>query len=359
MATTLTEGDNGEHLSAAAVNLYGAIARQEWATAGQLQVEHPTARNELAAWGLITYEAGRLVACDPDTALCRKLEAELDVARQRVARMASIPGLARDLSRDFQAAQLRVPGGSSIYMDDPAIVNARIQEIVGGARREILAAQPGGPRSRKLLDIAVARDSAALARGVELHTIYRDTVRDHVVTAEYARTMSARTSGRPAQYRTLHAEFERMIIVDRQAAFVSDYIVEGSPQHSAWLITDPAAVAVLARAFESAWRWAQPWMGELRPARGQDGTDTVTSADGVRTSPRQREIMRLMCSGVSQTSIAKKIGSSKRTLEADIATLKSLWGVTTLNELIFQYASSPDRLVDDGQAAAVDPQSAA
>jgi DNA-binding CsgD family transcriptional regulator len=303
---------------------------------------------ELDAWGLINTSEDRPVACDPGKALQRRLEEELEVARR-------LPGLARELYRDYKAAQLRIPGGSSVYLDDPVVVNARIQEIVAGARREILAAQPGGPRSAELLEVAIARDAAALDRGVELRTIYRDTVRDHAVTAEYARTMSARTTGRPAQYRTLFGEFERMIIVDREHAFVSDYIVPGSPPNAAWLITDPAAVAVLARAFESAWRWAQPWMGELRPSRGGSGLDTVSSADGVRTNPRQREIMRLLCSGVSQTSIAKKLGCAKRTLEADIAALKALWGVTTLNELIFHYASAPDRLVDDGAGASAVP----
>lgn len=342
----LTDGDNGECLSAAATRLYGAIARQEWESVDQLQAEHPDAWEQLTSWGLIDSSGGRPVACNPDTALQRKLEEELETARQRVARMSGLPSLARELSRDYTAAQLRAPGGSSVYMDDPAVVNARITEVVGGARREILAAQPGGPRSREVLGIAIARDSAALDRGVELRSIYRDTVRDHAVTAEYARTMSARTAGRPAQYRTLVGDFERMVIVDREAAFVSNYIVEG-PAHSAWLITDPAAVAVLARSFEAAWRWAQPWMGDLRPDRGHQVPDTVSSMDGVRTNARQREIMRLMCSGVSQTSIAKKIGCSKRTLEAEIAVVKGLWGVHTLNELIFQYALSPDRLVDD------------
>lgn len=348
MAIHLTEGDSGECLSAAATRLYGAIARQEWETVDQLQTQHPAAEEELTAWGLITSDAsGRPVACDPDKALQRKLEEELETARRRVDRMSRMPGLSRDLGRDFQAAQLRIPGGTSVYMDDPVIVNARLQEIVGDARREILAAQPGGPRSREILEVAVTRDAAALDRGVALRTIYRDTVRDHTVTGEYARTMSARTAGRPAQYRTLVGAFERMILVDRQYAIVSDHIVAGSPPHSAWLVTDPAVVAMLAGVYEVMWRRAQPWTGELRPARGRQARETVADADGVRTTVQQREVMRMLCSGVSQAVTARKIGVSKRKLEEQIAALKALWGVRTLNELIFQYALSPDRMVDD------------
>jgi hypothetical protein len=331
--------------------LYGAIARQEWNAADQLQAEHPAVLGELTDWGLVTVTGDRLVACDPDKALQHKLEQELDEARQRVARMSRMPALARQLGKDFEAAQLRAPGGSSVYMDDPAIVNARIQEIVGGARREILAAQPGGPRSREILETAVTRDAEALDRGVALRTIYRDTVRDHAVTAEYARTMSARTEGRPAQYRTLVGGFERMIVVDREAAFVSDHIVAGSPEHSAWLITDPAAVAVLAAVFEVNWRRAQLWTGELRPARGRAGEETF-APDGVRTTRQQREVMRMLCVGSSQTVTAKKLGWSQRKVEEQIAALKALWGVRTLNELIFHYALSPDRTVDDSVPAA-------
>ena len=354
MAINLTDGDDGGHLTAAAIQLYGAIARQDWETADQIQDQHPAARSELTEWGLVTLGGERPVACDPDKALQHKLEEELDEARQRVARMSRMPSLARELGKDFQAAQLRAPGGSSIYMDDPAVVNARIQEVVGGARREILAAQPGGPRSREVLEIAITRDTAALDRGVELRTIYRDTVRDHAVTGEYARTMSARTEGRPAQYRTLVGGFERMVIVDREAAFVSDHIVAGSPEHSAWLITDPAAVAVLSAVYEATWRRAQPWTGEVRPARGRPAPSTA-NPDGMRTTRQQREVMRMLCSGVSQTTTAKKLGWSQRKVEEQIAALKGLWGVRTLNELIYQYALSPDRLVDDSEQAAGEP----
>jgi hypothetical protein len=103
-------------------------------------------------------------------------------------------------------------------------------------------------------------------------------------------------------------------------------------------------VAVLAQGFETSWQWAQPWTGELR-TRG--GVDTVSSADGVRTDRQQRGIMRYLCAGESQAAMARKLGFSKRKLQEEIAVLKGLWGVSTQNELIYQYALSPDRLVDD------------
>jgi hypothetical protein len=335
-------------MSPAATRLYGAIARQQWELADTLQAEHPGARAELLAWGLISDEP-HPVARDPQQALRAKVTVELEEARRRIDLVASMPELSRDLIREYRQVQLRA-GGASVYLSDPAEVNARIQDVISDARREILAAQPGGPRQRELLDIAIARDTAALDRGVEIRTIYRDTVRDHALTAEYARTMSTRTTGKPARYATLVGDFERMVIVDREYAFISDHIVAGSPPHAAWLVKDPAVVAVLAKQFETSWQWAQPWTGELRT---RSGVDTVTSADGVRTDRQQRGIMRYLCKGHSQAATARKLGYSERKLQEEIAVLKSLWGVRTLNELIHQYTLSPDRTVDDSAPEAL------
>jgi hypothetical protein len=181
---------------------------------------------------------------------------------------------------------------------------------------------------------------------VSLRTIYRDTVRDHPITAEYARIMATRVTGQPAQYRTLPGKFERMIIVDREQAFISDHIT-GGPEHAAWHVTDRAVIAVLAEVFDNKWLHAEPWTGALRSRRGRLEVDTVSSADGVRTCRRQREILRLIAGGVSQPSIARRLGMSKRKLEQEVAALKGLWGASTLPELAYQWALCPDRHIDD------------
>lgn len=348
MATGYGEGDRDSgHLSAHASSLYTAIAHQNWQLVDTLQTEHPHARAELLDWNLIT-DAPQPVVRDPQPAFRAKVKREVAAVLRHAELLASLPDLSRELIREYRGVQLHATG-SSVYLAEQAEVNARLQDVIGGAQREILAAQPGGPRAREVLDLAVARDSAALDRGVQMRTIYRDTVRNHALTAEYARTMSARTTGRPAKYATLVGHFERMVIVDREHAFISDHIVAGSAPHSAWLVTDPAVVAVLAAIFEVNWRRAQPWTGELRTRGG--AVDTVTSAEGVRTDRRQRGIMRYLCAGESQAATARKLGVSKRKLEEEIAVLKGRWGVRTLNELIFQYALSPDRLVDDSAPA--------
>lgn len=352
MAIGFVDGGEVAALSEQAKKLYEAICSREWEIVDALLTTHPNTRQELVTWGFITDE-DRPIARDPQQALRTMVTRELEEARRRIDLVATMPDLSRDMIRAYRQVQLRA-GGSSVYLSDQEMVNRRLQDVIGDARREVLCAQPGGPRSRELLEIAVDRDSAALDRGVELRTIYRDTVRDHAVTAEYARTMSARTSGRPAQYRTLPDDFERMIIVDREQAFVSNHVVEGAPPHAAWLVTDSAVVAVLASMFDAKWRHAQPWYGELRTRGSKAAIDVVSGADGVRTNRQQRSIMRYLCDGESQEATARKLDMSKRKLQDEIAGIKALWGVTSLAALVFQYAQSPDRLVNDSDTAAAD-----
>ncbi|WP_157849374.1 hypothetical protein [Streptomyces violaceorubidus] len=351
MAITSAHG-SGRELSAEALRLFGACAIRDIEQVERITTAHPTAQTELLDWGLITLEdqpGGVPGVRDPKQAVQQRTAELFAEAEARVALLRQLPDIASQLSQHYEAVQLRVAGCASVYLDSGEAANARLQDVVGGAQREILAAQPGGPRDQALLDKAMPRDSAALDRGVVLRTVYRDTVRDHAPTAGYVQAMTNRGPGRSAQYRTLPGKFERMIIVDREAAVVPDYIVAESPPHAAWLITDPAAVAVLARAFEQTWMRAEPWVGDLR-TRG-DARDTVGSAAsamvGVRTTRRQREIMRNLCTPASHSTIARRFGVSDRKFADEVAALKALWGVSTMNELIYQWALSVDNKADD------------
>lgn len=343
-----------QHLSTDAICLYKALARGDREHAETILKRKPDASRELLAWDLIgedPYEAGRLVVRDPKAAMRRQMQEEFAAAAARVRKLMQIPELTDELETHFRAVQQR-SGASSEFLDDPAVVNSRITDVVAGTRREILASQPGGPRKKETLSLALERDMAALDRGVRMRTLYRDTVRDHPVTADYARAMSSRASGRRAEYRTVVASFVRMIIVDREQAFIPDLVVDGSHEHAAWHVTDRALVAVLAEVFEEKWRRASPWHGELRPRRGRLPVDTVTGAGGEATTARQREIMRCLVGGMTQAAVARRIGVSKRTLEEEIAGLKRLSGSSTLMQLAHWWAHCPDRNIDDTAASA-------
>ena len=340
MAIPFANGDQGL-LSDEHIRVFGLIA------AGETVPDTATpAVHDLVQLGFVVLEDGpgnRPVALHPGTVARRRMESMLREAADRVAQLSALPQMMDQLAGPYARGQWTASAGSE-YIDDAAVVNARLDDVVGAAAWEILAAQPGGPRTEVQLERSLARDTAALDRGVAKRTLYRATVRDTAVTARYARQMSTR-AGRQAEFRTLEGPFERCIIVDRKVAFISNYLVEGAPEHSAWLITDEAMVAYIAAEFEDRWRRADPWQGELR-GRAQQ-VDTIVGPGAVRTTRRQREIMRDMIDGRSQQATASRLGVSVRTVSDDITALKDLFDARSREQLAFKWASALDRLVDD------------
>ncbi len=340
MATPFAPGDHAL-LSSNAVRVFGLIAAGE-----TIPPDDQQAVEELTALGFVVAGGGpgnRPVALDPASVARRSMEAMLREAADRVAQLSALPKAADLLAAQYARSQWHAGGGSE-YIDDPDVVNARLDDVVGSAEREILAAQPGGPRTEAQLERSTARDMEALDRGVVKRTLYRATVRDTAVTARYARSMSSRP-GRGAEFRTLESPFERCIVVDRRVAFVSNHLVEGAPDHSAWQITDRAMVAYIAAEFEDRWRRADPWQGELRGR--QQTAELRVGAGMVRTTRRQREIMRDMVDVRSQQATASRLGVSVRTVSDDINALKDLFDARSREQLAFKWASSVDRLVDD------------
>jgi hypothetical protein len=337
-----------QFLSAEAVRVFGLITQGE-----TIPDDASDAVKELVELGFVVLDAehgNRPVALDPRTVAQRRLTDMLAENAARIAKMAELPAVTDQLAVLYEGARWGAGTGSE-YLDDPVVVNARLDDVVAAARWEILAAQPGGPRDEVQLNRSLARDSAALDRGVVKRTLYRDTVRDTAVTARYAREMSTR-SGRSAEFRTMVGPFERAIIVDRETAFISNHLVEDAPPHSAWQITDRAMVAYIAAEFGAKWRCADSWHGELR-ARGQHTAGDVDGPVGVRTTRRQREILRDIVHGRDLQATANRLGIARRTVGSEIAELKVRFGAESLPELTYKWALSPDRLVDDSAPEAL------
>lgn len=346
MATAIGSCDR-PLLSSNAVRVFGLIAAGMPVPDGDAD-----SVAELVAFGCVTLDSdhgNRPVALNPADAARRRAERDMREAIARIEAVRALPEATERLYAQYQRAQLRA-GGSAEYIDDPATVNARLDDVVGGAEWEILAGQPAGPRTELQLNRSLERDTAALERGVEKRTLYRATVRDNTVTAEYARAMANRGTGRAAEFRTMVEPFERIIIVDRRVAFFSDHLVAGGPEHAAWQVTDHAVIAYMVAEFEARWRRADPWHGEVR-GRGPV-VDTFTSVDGVRTTARQREIMRDMVAGKDQRATASRLGISVRTVSEEINALRDLFDAESREQLAFKWAFSPDRLVGASRAEA-------
>jgi DNA-binding CsgD family transcriptional regulator len=322
-------------LSPAAAGLYARMAAGEHPAPGDEET-----LDELVGWGLVSADPDRPdrpVVLDPRKVVRDQARAQISALARKAAELSKLPELSDELAAHYYRG--RGPQGAGCeYLDDPTVVNARIGAALAGARKEMLTAQPGGPRNRKLLDLAVERDAKALSRGVQVRTLYRDAVRADAVTREWATVMT----GMGVQFRTIGAPFLRCIVIDRQHAFIDDYVTDDGPAHAAWYVKDPGMVAWIVAVFDEVWRRGESWSGGVRAV----GYGLMAGA-GQRTTRMQREILRDTCEGIMQETTAARLGISVRKIVTELHTLRTMFGAPTTTALAFKWASNPERLIDN------------
>ncbi|MGW7283989.1 hypothetical protein ACWGH4_00560 [Streptomyces sp. NPDC054847] len=329
-------------MSASGLDLYGRIA-----AGGRPGAGDEAALDELWAFGLVSADPDqpdRPVILEPRRAIRDQARAQIAMLARQAAALAQLPELSDELAVHYDRVRNREGVGCE-YLDDPAEVNARIGAALAGARVEMLTAQPGGPRTRKLLSLAVDRDAKALERGVRVKTLYLDTVRTDPVTREWATIMT----GKGAVFRTMPSPFQRCIIIDRQHAFINDHlhVQDGGPVNAAWYVQDHGMVAWIAAVFDEVWRRADVWTGDAHCA----GLGIGVGA-GPRTTRRQREMLRDLCEGLGQDATAKRLGWSPRAVAKEFQALRAMFGAKTQAQLAYEWAQCPERLIDDEPAIA-------
>ncbi|MCF3961000.1 LuxR family transcriptional regulator [Streptomyces fuscigenes] len=195
------------------------------------------------------------------------------------------------------------------YLDGEVEINRAIQKILDTARTEILTAQPDGPRPGPVLDDALSAVRNRIAAGISMRTLYQHSTRFDEPTKEYVQSVTQYG----VQVRTLAEFFDRMILVDRSAAFIP----ANADRSRAVLVTEPAVVHFLADVFDRAWDRAAPF--PFLPVRAADAAPEVIPA--IRES-----IRKLLVEGRSDKEIARRLGLSLRSLQAHVAWLKKEYG---------------------------------
>ncbi|MFJ7325461.1 LuxR C-terminal-related transcriptional regulator [Streptomyces cyaneofuscatus] len=219
---------------------------------------------------------------------------EEELARRRgellsaQATFAALSEAYADARRDREPPVTLLTGGG--------LISSALEAAVAGCREELLTAQPGGGRAPHLLEEARGRDVRLLARGVRQRTIYQHTVRSHQATMSYIEEITE--AG--AQVRTLTEVFERMIICDREVAFIP---LSDDRSVAALRVTHPGLVRFLAQFFENAWDRAVPVVPRTAPARSPEITSEI-----------QRAILRAIVSGETDDSVARRLGMSRRSV---------------------------------------------
>lgn len=151
--------------------------------------------------------------------------------------------------------------------------------------------------TKEALDVALAKDTEPLRRGVRLRSIFPAAARD----LDYVRDYAAAFQGRGASVRTSAVTPARAIVFDQKVAFV----ITGARTPRARGVTarDSAFADAISGLFLVLWDGAVDLPGE-----------TETSS----ISPVERSILRSMQLGVKDEAIARSMDVSPRTVRRAI-----------------------------------------
>ncbi|MEV7597686.1 helix-turn-helix domain-containing protein [Kitasatospora sp. NPDC089797] len=257
--------------------------------------------------GLVRIRSGgRLVAVAPDEAVVEvlgPLEREMRTRRASMDRkrkdlMSFMPAFEESASAQQHRSQFQL-------IRRLADVRSVIADLADHCQEEVLTAQPGGGREVSALEEAAPRDEDLLRRDVRLKVLYQHTAGLRPDIKDYVE----RITKLGAQVRTLDDRFTRMLVFDRKAAVIA---VPGDP-HAAALVREPHMVAVMVEVHERLWLGAEPYTGG-------------TSLRADLTDDLRRVIVRLLIEGMTDASVATRLGISVRTCRRHIAEIMAEMG---------------------------------
>lgn len=250
--------------------------------------------------------AGQLRAVSPKVglqSLLARQQADLDRQMQRIAAgqaaMAAMVAQYAELTPDRQA-----PEAEQVLGLDA--IQHRVEELCESARVELLSIVPG-VQSPAAVSAARHNNAAMLARNVTIRTIMQDSARSDPGTAAYAKTLT--DAG--AEVRTAPLLPPRMLIFDRAAAVVP--VDPANTRLGVLQLTGRGVVASLAALYEQVWETAVPL-----------GASASRDRQGV--NPQERELLRLLGQGHTDSSAASRLGLSERTCRRTMADLMERLG---------------------------------
>ncbi|GGT53434.1 hypothetical protein [Streptomyces purpureus] len=199
-------------------------------------------------------------------------------------------------------------------------INTTLDRVVAGCSQELLTVQPGGGRPAHALSEALRRVRPLLGRGIRMRTLYQHTARHTELTLAYLEHV-----GPEVQVRTLEEIIDRLIIVDREVAFIP----ARRDRQVALELRHPGLVEYLVGVFDQFWQVAVPIKEEIPYDLRSDGISGI-----------QRSIAKLLVEGHVDEAIARRLGMNVRTCRAHIAKLASALGSGSRAQLGYLIAQS-------------------
>lgn len=298
-----------------AVSVYRTMAtHRSWGVtriAGHLNVSEEQIRaslNRLAELALVRQSLDspdQLRPVDPEFGLQSLLQShQAELLRRQQELLESQATVSSLIAELRSAASPRVEVEQLVGIDE---VHARLERLAERATIECLSFVPGGAQSPASIAAGTPLNEAALNRGVSIRTVYLDSVRNDGPTLQYAQWLT----GLGAETRTVPTLPERLLIVDRETALVP--LNPDSRGDGAVQLVGAGIIMTLVAFFEHVWAIATPL--SQQPARDEHGV-----------SGQERELLRLLATGLTDEVAAKRLGLSLRTARRIMADLMERLG---------------------------------
>ncbi len=250
---------------------------------------------------------GQMRAVTPEIGLADMLaRQEADLAARQAQLAASRAAVTRLVA---DRADSRATHGERLLGMD-AIQN-RLDLLGRSATTEVLGVHPGAGQRPE--DLAAGRQGNAttIARGVTIKSLYQDATRNDPHTTAYAQWLLSLGS----EVRTAPVIPQRLVIVDRAQALVP--IDPADTRKGALHVTEPGLVRALGELFDQAWATAVP-LGATR---------TDDPATGL--SDTERELLRLLGTGLTDDTAGQRLGISSRTVNRQMASIMERLGASS------------------------------
>ncbi|MER6979034.1 hypothetical protein [Streptomyces carpinensis] len=201
----------------------------------------------------------------------------------------------------FEGRRLRNRLEAFDIISDKSRVQSMLDHLSRHCRRELMSVQPGGARPAHVLAEARVSALGVLEHGAAIRTIYQHTARNDLPTRAYVRDVTEHG----AEVRTVDQVIDRLIIYDREVAFLPERRTDGRPGGAA-IVREPTLVAFLCAVFDHLWDNASPFVVESQRA--------TAAPDAIRKS-----IIQLMARGYKDEMVARRLGMAVRTCRRHIA----------------------------------------
>ncbi|WP_037608390.1 helix-turn-helix transcriptional regulator [Streptacidiphilus rugosus] len=254
-----------------------------------------------------TEHPGQMRAVSPEIGLADMLvREEVELAARQAKLAASRAAVTRMVA---DRADSRATHGERLLGMDA--IQTRLDLLGRGATSEVLGVHPGAAQRPEDLAAGRAADTEAMARGVTLKVLYQDATRNDPHTTTFAQWLISKRG----EVRTAPVIPQRLVIFDRTQALVP--IDPADTRKGALHVAEPGIVGALCGLFDQAWSTAVP----LGATRADDPTTGLSATE--------RELLRLLGTGVTDETASQRLGISSRTVKRHMASIMERLNATS------------------------------